>query len=254
MGFATLKQRMQSGEQLLGTFVKTPNVEVIELLNLAGLDFAVLDAEHAACDRRDIDVCMAVARALDFPLLVRVVEGTHAAILQALDAGAVGIVVPHVDSVEKAQTIAKAARFGNGGRGYAGSTRWANYTTRSMADNLKRSQDETIVIGQIEEPEAVDAIEAIVAVEGLDAVFIGPADLTVGYGETNVDNQKLKDAMARVGHAARKAGLNYATWVPNPQSAKALSEYGFTVFVIGSEHSWLLQGARSAVSEMRNDG
>lgn len=251
MGFATLRARMQSGEQLLGTFIKTPSVEIIELLAKSGLDYGCLDAEHSPFDRMRMDACLAIARALDFPMLVRVPSGEASDILKAMDAGAVGIVVPHVDSAAKARAIAKAARFGRGGRGFAGSTRWAGYATRSMADILEQSRAETIVIAQIEEPEGVEDIAGIAGTDGIDGVFIGPADLSVAYGATSLDNDDLKAAMTTVGDVARAAGVTYVTWVPNAEVAKAWQSYGFTMFVMGSEQAWMLAGARAAVAEMQ---
>jgi len=253
MGFSTLRTRMLSGERLLGTFIKTPSVEIIEILAMSGLDYACLDAEHAPFDRMRMDACLAVGRALDFPLLVRVPSGGADDILKVMDAGAVGIVVPHVDSAEKARAIAKAARFGHGGRGYAGSTRWAGYATRAMPDVLAQSKRETIVIAQIEEPEGVDGIDGIAGADGVDGVFIGPADLSVAYGEASVDNDQLKAAMTKVGDAAREAGVAYITWVPNVAVAKDWEQYGFTIFVMGSEHAWMLAGAQAAVREMSQE-
>ena len=253
MGFADFKVRMLSGERLLGTFVKTPSVEMVELLALAGLDFICLDAEHAPFDRMRLDACLAVARALDLPTLVRVASGNPDDILKVMDAGAVGIVVPHVDTAEKARAVAKAARFGHGGGGFAGSTRWAGYATRSMAEVLAQSKSETVVIVQIEEPEAVEAIDDIAGAAGVDGVFIGPADLSVSYGETSTDNDHLRQAMTRVGDAACGAGVTYCTWVPDAQTAKAVESYGFTLFVIGSEHAWMLAGARAAVASMNSE-
>lgn len=252
MGFADLKARMASGERLAGTFLKTPSVDLIEILSRTGLDFIVLDAEHAPFDRARLDACLAVGRALDFPLLVRVPSGSDENLLMALDAGAVGVVVPHMDSVEKAKAIARGSRFGHGGRGYAGSTRWAGFAGRPMSDVLAQSASETIVIGQIEEPSGVNAIEEICAVEGLDGVFIGPADLSVCYGKTDIESQELKDAMQRVGEAAKAAGKTYITWVPNAAKGHEWAKYGFTTFVIGSEHAWMAQGATNAAKDIKS--
>lgn len=129
---ANLRSRVLARETLASTFVKTAEVTVVEVLATSGLDFIVLDAEHAGFDRGRLDACLAVARALDFPAMVRISSGSEENILMALDGGAVGVVVPHVDSVEKAQRIAKAAHFGRGGRGFAGSTRWADFTMQPM--------------------------------------------------------------------------------------------------------------------------
>ncbi|MEM9795235.1 MAG: aldolase/citrate lyase family protein [Pseudomonadota bacterium] len=243
-----LRARLLAGDRLAGTFMKTPSHVALEILILSGLDFVCLDAEHAPFDRAALDACLAVARARDFPVLVRIGDGAPARILDVLDLGATGIVVPHVDSAEKAAAIARAARFGRGGRGYAGSTRWAGYTTEKMPDLLTRSAAETIVLAQIEEPEGVEDCAAIAATEGVDGLFTGPADLSVGYGHQSLDNADLPAAMERVGAATRAAGKAFVTWVPDVDTAAAWRRYGFTTFVVSSEHGWMLQGARAVAA------
>lgn len=251
MSFATFKERMQRGDKMLGTFLKTPAIELIEVLSGSGLDFLCLDCEHSPFDRARLDACLAVGRALDFPLLVRVPAGTPQDILMVMDSGAVGVVVPHVDSAAKAAEVAKASRFGHGGRGYAGSSRWAGYATRPMAEVLAQAESETVVVVQVEEPEAVDAIDAIANTDGVDAVFIGPSDLSVCYGHTSIDNDDLAQAMDKVSKSVAAAGRTLMTWVPNAAKAKEWDRYGFSVYFTGSEHAWMLQGAKAAVAEIK---
>jgi 2-keto-3-deoxy-L-rhamnonate aldolase RhmA len=249
MTLKNLRDRMAAGDILAGTFLKTPSHVMIEVLAHSGLDFICLDAEHAPFDRAGMDACMAVARALDLPVLVRVSSAEPSEILTALDLGATGIVVPHVDTVEKAQAISRAARFGRHGRGFAGSTRWAGYATRKMPELLEKSARETIVIAQIEEPEGVEAAAAIAAVDGIDGLFVGPADLSLAYGRTDLSSRELKDAMAATGKACRDAGKTYMTWVPNTETAATWhADHGFTMFFVASEHAWILQGARAVTA------
>ncbi len=241
---AEFRQKMLAGDFLAGTFQKTPAYEVVEVLAKSGLDFVCLDAEHAPFDRGRLDACLAVARALDFPALVRVAAFTPQDILQAVDSGAVGVVVPHVDTVEKAQALARAGRFGHGGRGYAGSSRWAGFATRGMPELLAQSRDETVLIAQIEEPEGVDAAESIAGVEGIDGLFIGPADLSVAFGKTDQVSDELTAALKEVGRAAQAQGKAYMSFVANAQKAQDWVEHGMTMFFIASEQSWMLNGAR----------
>lgn len=245
MRTAGLRQRVLARETLAGTFVKTAEVTVVEVLATSGLDFIILDAEHCGWDRGRLDACLAVARALDFPALVRIPSAAEENVLQALDAGAVGIVVPHVDSVEKAQTLAKKAHFGRGGRGFAGSTRWAGFATRPMGDVLDQD-DQTIVMAQIEEPEGVEACEDIAAIDGIDALFAGPADLSVGYGHRSQDNPDLPVALERVGAACAANGKGYVSWVPDAAKAAQWRRFGITGYVVASEHTWMRQGAAEA--------
>jgi 2-keto-3-deoxy-L-rhamnonate aldolase RhmA len=248
MRIESFRQRMLEGALLAGTFQKTPSYEMVEVMALSGLDFVCLDAEHASFDRGRLDACLALARALDFPALVRVAAFTPQDVLQALDSGAVGIVAPHVDSVAKAEDLARASRFGHLGRGYAGSTRWAGFTTQKMPDLLEKSRAETVVIAQIEEPEGVEAAGAIAQVDGIDGLFIGPADLSVGYGTTDMNSPQLQDALTRVGQAAKAAGAAYMSFVPNAEKAQDWRRYGMTMFFVGSEQSWVLNGAKTTAS------
>lgn len=250
---AGFREKMLSGAPLAGTFLKTPSYVLVEVLAKSGLDFLCLDAEHAPFDRAALDACMAVARALDFPMLVRVADGSSREILQALDCGAVGIVVPHVDNAEKAQTVARAARFGHGGRGYAGSSRWAGYATQKMPDLLQKSRAETIVIAQIEEPEGVDAANAIAEVPGIDGLFIGPADLSVGFGKDHQNSEELMSAFETVGLAAKKNKKTYMTFVPNAAKAHEWAEeFGLSMFFVASEHNWMREGASREASAIHD--
>jgi len=254
MSVHKFRTRVMDGTPLAGTFMKTPAVDILEVLILGGLDFVCLDAEHAPFDRAALNALCAVARAADFPVLVRVPSGSAEQIGMALDAGAHGIVVPHVTDAATAERVARAARFGPGGRGYAGSTRWAGFATRSMPEVLSDAAG-TLVIAQIEDPEAVEAVEEIAATPGIDALFLGPADLTVGYGHVSQDNADVARAYARTGAAARAAGRAFMTFVAHAGAARALhAEHGVSVFFIASEHAWMLQGARREVAGIREIG
>ena len=241
---SSFRTRMLSGDLLAGSFLKTPHYIMIEVLAQSELDFLCLDAEHAPFDRSSLDACLAVATALDFPILIRVGDNSHREILQALDYGAVGVVVPHIDTAEKAKDLARAARFGLNGRGYAGSSRWAGYATQKMLDLLEKSKEETVVIAQIEDPRGVKEAEVIAAVDGIDGVFIGPADLSVGFGKTDQNSQELKDSLQHVSSAAYNNQKAAMSFVPNAQKAQEWHEaYGLTMFFIASEHNWLRNGA-----------
>lgn len=245
-----LRARILRRDMLCGTFVKTPSIEVIEVLAHGGLDFICLDAEHSGFDRARMDSCLAIAKALGLPCLVRVPVGSPAEILKALDSGATGIVVPHVYSVEKAEAVAKAARYGHGGRGYAGSTRSAGYATKPMPEVLAMTED-TVVLGQIEEPEGVDAVEAIAATPGIDGLFVGPADLAVSYGETDMYAPVVLDAMRKVGDATKANGKSAVTFTPNMGNFDTLSGAGMNMLFFASELAWMLNGARALAAEFK---
>ncbi len=246
-----LRQRVLDGDLLAGTFLKTPAIELVEVLAMSGLDFLCLDGEHAPFDRARTDACLAIGRALGLPMLVRVPAARDEYILSALDSGATGIVVPHVDDVQTAAVVSSAARFGRGGRGYAGSTRWAGFATQKMPDILARSAEETLVIAQIEDPDAVKEADAIAAVPGIDALFLGPSDLSVAFGKTDLDSPELAAAYKTVGAACKRHGKGYASWVAGAAGAAALRPHGVSMYFAGSEHNWMLQGARQAATDIQ---
>lgn len=242
MGIGDFRDKVMSGAPLAGTFLKTPAYQLVEVLAQSELDCLCLDAEHAPFDRSALDACLAVGRALDFPILVRPGDGSPREVLQALDYGAAGIIAPHIDSVAKARALAQSARFGLNGRGYAGSTRWADYATRPMEELLERSA-ETIVIAQIEEPAGVDAASDIAAVAGIDGLFLGPADLSVGYGHRDQSSDDLRRAFEIVGDACRENAKHYMTFVADAAQARERAQYGVSGFMVASEHSWMRAGA-----------
>jgi 2-keto-3-deoxy-L-rhamnonate aldolase RhmA len=248
---AGFKARMMRGDLLLGTFVKTPTVEMIEMLATAGLDWVCLDGEHSPIDRRSMDAPIAIGRALGLPVVVRVPVASPDAILQALDCGAVGVLVPHINTVEKAVDVARWAHFGEGGRGYAGSTRWAGFAGTSIPDNLARDQAETLVMAQIEDAAALDVVDAIAAVPGIDSLFVGPADFAVALGAEGVTDPKVLGAYDRVAAAAKRAERNLSTFAATNEIAKDLRNRGVSAFLVGSDLTFVLNGARDVAAALK---
>jgi 2-keto-3-deoxy-L-rhamnonate aldolase RhmA len=242
---AGFRKRMRDGAPTIGTFVKTRDHALTEVLGLSRLDTIVLDGEHAPYDRAHLDTCILAARAADLPCLVRVPSAAPEAILAPLDMGAVGVVVPHVRDVATAEAVARACHYGAGGRGYAGSPRAAGYATKPMADHLRDCAAETTVVAQIEDPEAVEAIDAIAAVEGIDALFIGRVDLTVSYGADSVNAKVVEDAIIRVCQAARQHNRTVGLFLANTDEVAFWIERGVSFFLIGSDHGFVLAGANT---------
>lgn len=239
----TLKSRILAAEPLLGTFIKTPHYHVVEVLSRSPLDVLCLDAEHVAFDRSDLDASVLAARANNQPILIRTTDDRTHTILNALDIGADGVVIPHVKSASQLEKIAQACHYGPQGRGYAGSTRFANYTKSSVTDNLARAKS-VAVIAQIEDLAALDDIEQIAAVEGVDCLFIGRMDLTIALGETNPKAHAVVDAVERIVHAAKKHQRTVGMFVGDLSELNHWKEQGVSVFLLSSDHSFMLQGAQ----------
>ena len=115
MRIENFKSRMANREMMAGTFLKTPAYELVEVLATSHLDFICIDMEHSPFDRARTDACLALARALDFPVLVRVTHFAPQTVLQVLDMGAVGVVAPHIVTAQQAKDLVRTAHFGPGG-------------------------------------------------------------------------------------------------------------------------------------------
>lgn len=243
------KQRIAGGDVLLGTFVKTPHPHIVEVLASSGLDCVVLDSEHAPFDRRDIDACVLAARAGGLPVLVRTPSNAPDQILNALDCGADGVLVPHVRSAAEARAVAASAQYRPGGedqgRGYAGSSRAAGYGTTSMADHKAASIARTVVVAQIEDAEALGEIDAIAAVPGIDALFVGRIDLTVSLGCESPDDPAVIAAVERVVAACVAANRPVGMFVSRSSDVALWQGKGASLFLLGSDHGFVREGAKA---------
>ncbi|WP_438391898.1 HpcH/HpaI aldolase family protein [Caballeronia sp. DA-9] len=230
----------------VATFIKTDSPVVVEILALSDLDFVVLDAEHAPFDRGAMDRMLFTARALGLPMLVRVPDHRDATILSALDLGAAGIVVPHVDSAADAHNVVGAARFIGGRRGISLSARFGGFGTISRAEAIADA-DRSAVICQIESAAAVDAVEAIAAVPGVGGLLIGRSDLALSLGVDSPSAPAVMDAVERIVAAAKPQALSVVLVCANTTEAAEFAQSGANAFVIGSDQSLL----RSAALQIR---
>ena len=241
----SLKSRIANGEALLGTFLKTPHPHIVEVLASSGLDCLCIDAEHAPFDRRDIDACVMAAQLGGLPVLVRVPSSAPEQILNVLDCGADGILVPHVRSAGEARAIAASAQYGVGGRGYAGSSRAAGYGIKAMPDHKAASAAKTVVVAQIEDAEALGEIDAIAAVAGIDALFVGRIDLTVSLGCESPDDPEVIAAVERIVAACVAANRPVGMFVSRTSDVAMWREKGATLFLLGSDHGFVREGAKA---------
>jgi len=245
------RERLKAGEHLIGTFIKSPGIHAIEILGAVGYDYVVLDAEHAPLDRGAIDVALFAARACGLAGLVRVANPVPSEILSVLDCGATGVLIPHVTSAAKARDMAAACRFRGGKRGYSGSPRAASYGAGAMWKTVDALDAQTTVIAMIEDPEALDEIDAIAAVEGIDALFIGRGDLTVAFGAASSADAVINDAVQRISAAAKKGGKAIFVMVNSPEEAAPFYQGGASGFIIASDQTFIRKGSAEALKGMR---
>jgi 4-hydroxy-2-oxoheptanedioate aldolase len=214
-----LRTRILAGERVCGVLLRMPSEELVEMLAVAGFDFILIDCEHGPADVAALRQHIAAAAMHGADVLVRVGEGEDALILRALDSGAAGVVVPHLDSVEEARDVVAAAHYPPlGRRGFATYGRAGSYGAVSGPDHKARLSEETLVIGMIESPLAVSAVDKIVAVDGLDGIMLGAADLAASSGPGDLS---VPDSRARVNAALASAGSLRLDLVGDAEAAAA---------------------------------
>lgn len=246
----TLKDRLREHDPMVGTFLKTPSSMICEVLGRSDLDLVCLDAEHAPFDRQDINDCILALNHVGKPSLVRVQANRPEYILNALDCGASGILVPHIITGEDARALAANAHFGTG-RGYAGSTRAAGYGARKMAEHKTKSRDATVVIAQIEDADALDHLDDIFAVGLIDAFFIGRADLSVSLGVEGPNDAIVIEAVEAICAKGREAGATIGMFTANLDEIPKWRAAGASLFLLGSDHSFMLSGATALTQTVR---
>ncbi|WP_339694171.1 aldolase/citrate lyase family protein [Celeribacter baekdonensis] len=236
------RSRLNAKEPMLGSFLKIPSTQPAEIFGHLGFDFVVIDEEHAPLNPETTDAILLACRAHGMAGLVRVRAPTD--ILRVLDSGADGILVPHVSSASVARDVVAQARYA-GVRGFSPTTRAGDFGAVDMATHLQTQDARCAVIAMIEDANAIGAIDEIVQVEGLDALFIGRADLAVSMGASAQDGG-LDVAVNRVFEAARAKGLALILLAANATEIATLRDLGATAFLMGSDQGFLRAGAKHA--------
>jgi 2-keto-3-deoxy-L-rhamnonate aldolase RhmA len=234
---------------MLGTFIKTPTTHAIEILGSLGLDFVIIDGEHAPFDRGATDMLLLAARAVDMAALVRVGDATPCNILSALDCGASGVMVPHVDSVARARQIVAACRYRDGQRGFANTTRAGGYGDVTFRRHMADQDDQIACVAMIEDLVALDRLDAIAAVPGLDAFFIGRGDLTAALGLDDQTDPMTLTAVERIMAAARQANLPVLVLASHKEDAIAMQKLGASAFVLGNDQGMMKRAYSQALAE-----
>jgi 2-keto-3-deoxy-L-rhamnonate aldolase RhmA len=244
------RQSVRSGAMQLGTFIKTPSHQIPEILGVSGLDFAIIDCEHAAFDVEALDRMALAARAAGLPCLVRIPELNAATIGQILDQGLSGIMVPHVKDPGSATAALAAAKYGLGHRGFSPSTRAAGHGTADPVAYRSAADRESSVWCQIEDAAALARLDDIAAIDQIDCLFLGRADLALSLKVEGQNDPKVVAAVAATAEAGRRHGRAIGIFIGDTAEIPDLLTLGITVFVCGSDQSFVLAQARRIRKEM----
>lgn len=248
---ATLTQRIRDREPLLGTFVSLGSATVTNLLASVGYDYLLIDLEHGAGSEAVLQGQLFAAEAEGAATMVRTETFDRIRIGRVLDLGARAIMLPRVDTAAQcAEAIAHLRYPPAGDRGVASSNRARGWSTRT--GSFTDANREIAAVVQIESEEAVGNVDAIAAVEGVDALFVGPSDLSHSLGVPGqLDAPAFTRSLGRVLEVARAHDLAAGILATTPESARAFMDQGFTLIVLSADVNMLAATAREAVTRTR---
>jgi 2-keto-3-deoxy-L-rhamnonate aldolase RhmA len=226
-----VKKVMREGNLALGTYVTFADPQIVELIGLAGFDAAFIDMEHTDFDLGLVGQMIRAADYAGVTSVVRVPDNDEKLILRLLDAGAEGIIVPHVAGLEGAKRAVEAVRYAPlGHRGGAAGTRAARYGTVPWEEHVRQSNEEILLSVMTEDDQGIQDIEKIAALEGIDLVSIGPTDFSEYMGIRDPSSPVLRDRIRELAARVRAIGkaklafpMNHAAM---PMNAKELVELG----------------------------
>ncbi len=224
----SLRRRLLDGDVCAGPFLKIPAPEVTELAALAGFDLVVVDLEHSPFSMETAVAVIRAAAARGIDAVVRTTENAGAEIGRALDAGAAGLIVPHVSSVEDAREVVGHARFGPlGERGMDLYARAADWGDTDRDAYLRHANEEVLVGVMVEGSAAIDDLAGIAAVEGLDLLFVGPYDLSQSLGYPGqISHPEVVSAIEQAAATAAEHGRVLGMYVDDVDTASRFRELG----------------------------
>jgi len=231
-----------------GVFVKTPSPHIIEILAHSGLDFVIADIEHAPLDIATLDLFALAAQSTQLDLLARVPNIEASTLSRVLDLGFSGVFLPHIETAEQAKRAVSLCRYQTGARGYSSAPRSSGYGTLGTKEIIKKSQTLQIVC-QIESPQGIENAYAIAATEGVQAVFIGRADLALSMGHSNSSDPDVLAATSQAIQAVLAANKPVAIMVGTANAQATYQKKGVRIFIHGSDQSLLLRAAKKVVHQ-----
>jgi 4-hydroxy-2-oxoheptanedioate aldolase len=253
------KSRLRS-KLRAGGFVRVVGINRVtepwlaEVAGKLGFDVIWFDMEHRAHGYEIVDRMSVACRATGIDLMVRIRKTGYTSAMRALEFGANGIMVPHCCSVEEAQQWANWTRFPPQGiRGFDGAGADSDYSLADPLEYLQERNEETFLAVQIEDPEAIDCVEGIAAVEGVDLLFVGPGDLSISYGVPMQRRHPLvQRALDKVANAAENAGKWWGTVTETPELAQAELDRGARMVTCANDHFLLVHGLQNAYRQFEN--
>lgn len=250
-----IKERLARGEQVIGTMVTVfDNPEIAKILKVCGFDFFIVDCEHGHFDYQSVGNMCTVAREAGIPAMVRIPEVKREVVLKYMEMGATGLLLPNTETVEQAQALVEYSKYyplGNRGvsllRGHTGFEK-----VDSATEYMKKCNAENILMIQIESPKGVENIEELLAIEGIDAAFIGPNDLSQSMGIMGqTDNPKFIAAINRVIAAAKAKGKYSGIHLMSVPALEPWVAKGMTLNFWANDIVMMMNAAKEGLAKLK---
>ena len=243
-----VREKILSGQPTIGCFMGLGSPNLAELLAHAGYDWLVIETEHNALDTAQIEHMLMAINGTETIPIVRIPSANPVFIQRALDIGGMGILVPMVKTADEAQAIVDATRYPPQGKRGWGPLRASQYTVDNE-DYFNRANDNILVFLLIETREAVENLEAIGAVPGVDVLYIGMWDLclSMGLNPLHMPHPETDAVIERALEVGRKGDVAIGFGESTPEGLQRCQEQGFTVLGYGPDYYLLLQAARAGL-------
>jgi|YelNatPaOPRAMG01_1025707.scaffolds.fasta_scaffold38198_3 4-hydroxy-2-oxoheptanedioate aldolase len=248
-----LKTKLQNGENVIGTFICINSPAVVEIFGYAGFDFVIIDMEHGPFNFETVENMIRAAEASGTTPIVRTPSSEETYILRALECGAAGVQVPHVDDAETARRIIEAAMyFPKGLRGVSPYTKAAQYAAIDPKTHMDTSNREVATIIHIESHTGINNLPAILEAAPVDVVFLGPYDLSQSLGIPGmVDDPKVTETIIKGVKTCRERGVATGTFVENPEKAKKWIGLGIQYIAYSVDIGILMRTAKQIIQNLK---
>ncbi|WP_410513169.1 aldolase/citrate lyase family protein [Paenibacillus sp. BR2-3] len=253
LGDNALKRKLLEGKAVYGLFCSIPSPIMVEMIGCAGFDFVIIDTEHVLINPETLENMIRAAETTHITPLVRVADANPGTILRVLDAGAQGVVVPHVQSKEEAENIVRFSRYYPLGTRSLNSGRPGSFGKNDLVAYMERANKEIMVIPMIESREGVDQADDILAVPGIDMVLEGAADLSQSYGiPWQTRGEAVKDALHQIQSAACRHGVPYCAIPRAIEDMDMWRERGVRAYVLGDERGTAFRALRNQLNMFKD--
>lgn len=246
-----LKNKLKNNELSVGSWITIGHPSIPEIMSNAGFDWLTIDMEHNSIDNSMMQNLISVIQSKDLAALVRVCKNEEVAIKHALDAGADGIIVPMIKSKDDARNAVEYAKYPPLGKRGVGLSRAQNYGY-GFEEYKKWLNESAIIIGQIEHIDGVNNIEDIISTPGIDAIIVGPYDLSGSLGfPGEFDRHDVQEALQRLEQVCldRNFPMGYHVVPPSSELLKSIIEKGYKFVALSTDFYLLGESARSLMQK-----